>query len=556
MRTATLVPDPAAVTLEEIAADEAGITLVLRARYPTACCPCCGEVAMRIHSWYTRTLGDLPWQGLAVAVRLRTRRWRCDNPACARRIFTERLPTVAPPHARRTRRLAAILLVFGVAVGGLPGARLLATLGIAVSGDTLRRLVGEAPVPPLATPRVLGVDDWSLRKGHTYGTILVDLEARRPIDLLPDRSAAGLETWLKAHPGVAVVARDRGGAYADGARHGAPDAVQVADRWHLFANLGDLLERVLTRHHAALAHVRLAAPPPPALSSDRVVETSASPAPEPPAPRPPRRAERERRERDARREARHATIHGLREQGLSDRAIAGQLGLNRRTIRRYATAPTCPHPGPRPRRRRAITPFLPHLRERWDAGERRVAVLWAEIRARGFPGAAPRVREALASWRRDDRAVRAIPAAAGAPAPRPARPVGKRCAPRQVAVWLCRAPEALPAAQRDYLDALDAADPALATARTLARAFVVLLRDRDAAALEPWLARAEASAVREFRDFAAGLRRDQAAIAAALTEPWSSGQVEGQVNRLKLLKRGMYGRAGFALLRRRFLLAA
>ena len=238
---------------------------------------------------------------------------------------------------------------------------------------------------------------------------------------------------------------------------------------------------------------------------------------------------------------------------MSDRAIADQLGLNRRTIRRYATAPTCPHPGPRPRRRRAITPFLPYLRERWDAGERRVVVLWAELRARGFPGAAPRVREVLAPWRR---AARAATVVAGAPAPRPVPPVGKRCAPRQVAVWLCRAPDALSAAQRDYLDALIAADPALAAAHALARDFVALLRARDAAALAPWLARAEVSEVREFRDFAAGVRRDQAAIAAALTEPWSSGQVEGQVNRLKLLKRGMYGRTGFALLRRRFLLAA
>jgi len=314
-------------------------------------------------------------------------------------------------------------------------------------------------------------------------------------------------------------------------------------------------ERVLARHHATLGQVRL--PVPEADPAQATVEVSSSPEQAVPAPRPPRRAERERRERDTRREAHHQTIRALREQGLSDRAIAGQLGLNRRTIRRYTSAPTRPHPGPRPHRRRAITPHRPYLRARWDNGERRVAVLWAAIRACGFPGAAPRVREALAPWRRDAHAMRqATTATATVPPPRPPPPTGKRCAPRQVASWLCRALASLPAAQRDYLDALAAADPALAAARTLAREFVALLRARDATALEPWLARAEASAVREFRDFAAGLRRDQAAIVAALAEPWSSGQVEGQVNRLKLLKRGMYGRTGFPLLRRRFLLAA
>jgi transposase len=211
MRTASLVPDPDVVTLEEIVADDAGVTLVLRARRSTACCPVCVHPATRAHNWYTRRLADVPWQGLAVCLRLRTRRWFCDNPDCARQIFTERLPTIARPHAQRTPRLATIVLVFGVAVGGAPGARLLARLGIAVSGDTLRRVVGAAALPEADTPRVLGVDDWSLKKGRTYATILVDLERRQPIDLLADASAEGLATWLKAHPGVEIICRDRGG---------------------------------------------------------------------------------------------------------------------------------------------------------------------------------------------------------------------------------------------------------------------------------------------------------------------------------------------------------
>ena len=556
MRTATLVPDPAVVSLEEIVAEEGGVTLVLRARRSTACCPMCTQPATRIHSWYTRRLADVPWQGLGAHLRLRTRRWFCDNPQCARRIFTERLPTVAPPHAQRTPRLATIVLVFGIAVGGAPGARLLADLGIAVSGDTLRRAVQAAALPDCGSPRILGVDDWSIRKGHTYGTVLVDLEAHRPVDLLPDRSAASLDAWLQAHPGAEIICRDRGGVYADGAKQGAPDAVQVADRWHLFANLGDMLERLLARHHTALGEVRLdAGGPTPASAIAADLDAGCPvPAPAPPAPPLPTRAARERERRDARREARHAEIHALHQQGLGIRAVARHLGINKRTVQKYLAAPDCPHPGPRPNRRPAIAPYLPYLRERWDAGERRVDALWAEIRARGFPGAAPRVREALAPWRQEERAARQ--AAGVAPPPPPSRPAGKRCAPRQVAAWLVRPPEHLRSAQQAYLDALVARCPALDTARILARDFARLLRERDATGLEAWLVAAETCDVAEIRAFAAGIRRDQAAVQAALEHAWSSGQVEGQVNRLKLVKRQAYGRAGFALLRRRYLLAS
>jgi transposase len=557
MRITTLVPDPAAVTLEEIVADDAGVTLVARARRAQACCPLCGEPATRVHSWYARRLADLPWQGLAVRLHLRSRRWFCDNPACARRIFTERLPTVVAPHGQRTQRLATIVLVFGVAVGGAPGARLLSDLGIAVSGDTLRRAVCAAALPDADTPRVLGVDDWSLKKGRTYGTILVDLEAHRPVDLLPDRSAASLKTWLKEHPGVEIICRDRGGAYADGARQGAPAAAQVADRWHLFANLGDMLERLLSRHHAALGQVRLVAAAPPAPvtagASNAECPTLSAPPLEPP---PPTRAARERERRDARREARYAEIHALHRQGLSIRAIARHLGINKRTVQKYLAVPSCPHPGPRPNRRRAITPFLPYLRERWAAGEHRVGVLWAEIRERGFPGAAPRVREALAPWRREARAVRQAAIGVASPPAPPPPPAGKRCAPRRVAAWLVRESGDLKPTQQAYLDALVARCPALDTARTLARDFAHLLRERDATGLEAWLVAAESCDVAEIREFAIGIRRDQPAVQAALEHAWSSGQVEGQVNRLKLVKRQAYGRAGFALLRRRYLLAS
>ena len=199
MTVPTLVPDCAGVELVELEADKAGITMVVRACRPTVCCPDCGTTATRVHSWYQRRLGDLPWQGLPVTVRLHTRRWCCDAPGCPRRIFTERFPVLVPPYGRWTARLETLLTALAFALGGRPGARFLAALGPMVSHDTLIKLIRRADLPPAPTPRVLGVDDWSYRRGQVFGTILVDLERHCPVDVLPDRTAATLATWLHIH---------------------------------------------------------------------------------------------------------------------------------------------------------------------------------------------------------------------------------------------------------------------------------------------------------------------------------------------------------------------
>jgi transposase len=581
---AIILADPERLQLDEVAIDDDMVVLTVTSVQAQALCPMCGQLSSRVHSSYGRTPTDLALVGHRLRLRLNVRRFFCANLACERKTFAERLPGILKPFARRTNRLNETLCGIGHALGGEAGSRRAEHLAMPVSPDTLLRLIRQSDLPPLDTPAVLGVDDFAWKKGRTYGTILVDLEKHLVVDLLPDRSADSLAEWLLKHPGVKIISRDRGGIYAEGAHRGAPDAEQVADRFHLLKNLREALEPLLSREHAhlpklvvpitkmpdsisALNQARPGAESPTcsAVPSNDSAIVSAICVPvegqnqpimnETVLPKPKTRYEQIQHDRRERRHARYEEIIELRGQGTSIRSIAEQMGMGRHTVRRYLATGTFPEIAQRRQMPSILDKFEPYLRQRWQEGCHNAMRLYREIRDQGYSGSRPLVsRWAVQMRKLTPKSVE--PDVAGEADPQPKshnRPVENRrkLSPSQAAWLLVCKPTDLTPEQASALEQMRKASPDITIAHDLAQDFADLLREHKAERLTAWLESAKKACLAEVRSFANGIERDLAAVTAGIALTWSNGQVEGQVNRLKFVKRSMYGRANFDLLRQR-----
>lgn len=530
----SLSPCPAEVQVERLIAEADHITLVVRVFRPVVPCPGCARPSYRIHSYYERRLADLPWNGIPVEIRLRTRRFFCDAEECGQRIFTERLPETTAAHARRTLRMKEALRWLGLALGGEAGARTAQRLGLVVSGDTLlrhlrRMSLGQKPTP--VSPRVLGMDDWAWRKGQRYGTILCDLERRRVVDLLPDRQASTVVEWLRDHAPPEVISRDRAGAYAEAARLGAPHAVQVADRFHLMRNLREALEHVLARYTP--------------LPERALQQPTLAPVTDPPAASPNltlTRSQQISHERRQRRIERYQQVVELYRRGTSLRAIASQLGLNRKTVRYWLRARQFPERQVAPRHS-SVDRWLSYLEKRWAEGCHNRSQLWRELQAQGADFAQVTLRR----WFRVRLGVRGHPHQSSLSPPR------KRPTLRQTSALLLGLVHHPSPSQETFTQTLCALFPDIATTVELAKQFRRMMRERDASKWAAWQSAARKSPLHHF---VVQLQRDEAAVRAAFTLPWSTGPVEGHIHRLKLIKRQMYGRAKLDLLRIRVLHSA
>jgi transposase len=528
MEGALLLSLPPGLCIMQIQEEAMTFTISVTSARPYSCCPLCAEASSSVHSYYSRTLRDVPCGGCNVRLHLAVRKFFCRNLDCQRKIFTERLPDFVEPSAQMTMRLAAALQTIGLATSGSLGTRLAARLGISISWTTILRRVMALATPEAGSVTALGIDDFSFKRGRRFGTILVDLSTHQVIDLLPERKSESAAAWMQNHPEIRYVSRDRGNDYAQAAREGAPQAASVADRFHLYKNLVEAIEPAIARCYREMRNAQEPLPEP---QVPKVKEWRQAPAPG---------DERQRLARLATNQERYTQMLELQKRGVGQEEIARRLGVTKRTIQNWNKRGSCPGNKRRKKRKSLFDPYAPYVLSRWRQGCRNVPVLWQEIQSQGFHGSIQTVYRFTRTLRQE-------------PVELPALSVVNRISVQE-ALWLIARPfDDLDADERADLSELCQASTQLATLHTLVQSFGQIVRKREGHRLEAWKQQVAESGFTEVQRFAKGLERDQEAVLAGLTLVYSNGQVEGHVNKLKLLKRVMYGRAGFALLRQKVL---
>ncbi|WP_406404953.1 ISL3 family transposase [Streptomyces sp. NBC_00879] len=486
--------------------DEAERILV-RARTPEEPVPCpgCGAPSDRVHGFHLRTVADVPVDGRRVVVRVRVRRLVCPTRGC-RHTFREQVPGVLERYQRRTAHLTRQVKAVVKELAGRAGARLLSILAVGLSRHTALRALLRIPLAVGRVPRVIGVDDFALRRRHRYATVVIDAETRERIDVLPDRTADTLESWLRTHPGVEIVCRDGSATYAEAIRRALPKATQVADRWHLWHNLCEGALSEVKAHSGCWATVLDA----PLYDGPRAQTTL----------------------------ERWHQVHDLLEAGVGLLECARRLQLSLNTVKRYARADRPERMLRVPKYRASLVdPYREHLRKR-RAEDPAVPVLhlFEEIKALGFTGCVNLLHKYINQGRADAER--------------------SHISARRLARMLLTRPDNLTSEHHGLLARLTAACPEVTQLAAHIRTFAQLLKPHpgNADTLEFWIAQVRAADLPHLHAFTRGLERDRDAVIAALTLPHSNGPTEGVNTKTKLIARQMYGRAGFPLLRHRILL--
>jgi len=583
MERSPFLPLPEGMIIGQVEMTPTQLRVEVISTQPYAHCPGCGNSSEAVHCRYQRTVRDVPCGGRNVVLQLGVRKFVCRIATCQRRVFAERLPELVQPWARISDRLLEELKAIGLSASAEVSERLAPRLGMKVKASTLLCYLRSISAPPEAPVRVLGIDDFAIRRGDSYGTILINLETSKPLDLLPDRTAGAVLPWLECHQEIEVVSRDRASAYADAVQRALPHATQVADHYHLVQNLREHLQRFLDRKRPCLPEIEdipLKGLSPSHQRSGRslndhkgtgtsTVSTGALPVErtdqkqEQVRPAVPQTlldqevelacltyAERKKKISHDKRLARYEHVLALHRAGMGQRAIARQVQMSRRIVQRYLSSNGFPERAPgsglRAPGKSKLDPYLGYVRQRWNAGEHAGSQLFAEIKQRGYTGSASLLRHVLGEWRT---ALPPKPRKGPVRKQRLASTPKKRGLSSRGASFLMILPSSkLTKVQQQQVEQMTLNED-LRAVYLLSQEFVTMLKDRQVEALDSWLNRAKACHVTELTSFVNGIRRDYAAVRAACSSEWSNGTTEGHVNRLKFLKRQMFGRAHLDLLR-------